>query len=450
MSKIPLTAVREYYTPELTKFLQDLGKIAAGINIVEMVTPVNAKACREKWMELARHGRWTNPSFKYDLDLLAKVAGLGSQLDDVLEGSDKVFATLSQDGGGEALRWMTSDRIEELEREIAIAEMVTNLTSDSWVSEMVRPLLPELVTDIYGAPTTETVQEAYAYAKVLADGGGHDLADDDRRKEVRRKLNAVELTAEGIREGFLWVARECGFAETRPVEISDTATAIDVRDASSKGAVVVIPRDRKISGTKLIQLCGHEILCHWQDSERAAKVLPLLGSGALKPAGERLYEGHAVFSDYHVRLLLGEKAQRQQLPFYILAIEAAKAGRSFGAVANELYRYIRPTKTTDEEALAATWNTCFRVFRGSAGDQDNSKLRYAFTKDAAYFEGRMLAEELHEQDLDSILQIATLSVDDVDILGEVVEFEHGVDDLAQLELMIQRLIQFMLGGEVAL
>ncbi len=73
-SLIPLSEMSTYYTPKLKQFLVDLGKIAQTMNIVEMVTPVNAGEEKRKWLEKAARGEWTNPSFQYNTELLVGVA----------------------------------------------------------------------------------------------------------------------------------------------------------------------------------------------------------------------------------------------------------------------------------------------------------------------------------------------------------------------------------------
>lgn len=441
-SLIPLSEMSTYYTLELKQFLIDLGKIAQTMNIVEMVTPVNAGEEKQKWLEKAARGEWTNPSFRYNAELLASVASYESQLESLGKTMSAALSTVSSEQAGKVLCQLTDNRYGEVQYTIALAKAMLGdgLNSDTGAAAAL-----EL---IFGNPSKETVEAAQGYAKRLAAGGGKDQQDNANLKIIRQRLKGLEFNAEKIRENFIWMAGQCGFAGTRPVEISDTTTSIDVRDKSSRGAVVSIPTDRKVSGLKLVELIGHEILCHWGDSERAARALPLLGSGALKPADEVLYEGHATLTDYNTHFFLGDKAPQRQLPFYVMAMDWARHGHNFAETAAYMYEHIRPTKLSDEAALTQTWTTCLRIFRGSRGGDGGKYPCYAFTKDRAYFEGRLVAEKLHEQKLDSVLEISTLSKNDIDALMTAVKFEQKETGQVYNMLSLWSLVHHLLDGEV--
>lgn len=440
-SLIPLSEVSTYYTPKLKQFLVDLGKIAQTMNIVEMVTPVNAGEEKRKWLEKAARGEWTNPSFQYNTELLAGVASYERQLKELGGAMMTAFGTVSNENAGKALCQLAEDRYKEVCSTIYLAKAMLDDFDPNTAAAAA-------LETIFGNPGKETVEAAQHYARCLADGEGKDQQDNANLKIIRRRLKSMELDAEQIRKHFVWMAEQCGFAGTRPVEISDTTTSIDVRDKSSRGAVVSIPIDRKVSGLKLVELVGHEILCHWGDSERAARVLPLLGSGALKPADEVLYEGHATLTDYNTHLFLGDKASQQQLPFYVMAMDWAWHGHDFAETADYMYDYVRPTKQRDEEALKQTWTTCFRVFRGSRGIRSSKHPNYAFTKDRAYFEGRLIAEKLHKQKLDSVLEISTLNKSDIDVLMTAVEFEQKDTNQAWNMVNLWSLVYHLLDDKI--
>lgn len=432
---IPLSGVQEYYTPEFKQLLTNLGKFAQTMNIVEMVTPINAGAEKQIWLEQARSGKWTNPVFQYDQGLLASIADIEKQLIILLKMKDAAMRTVSNEEAGRALREIADSRFREIEATVQLARCILDEDDNR---------ARRILWKIYGCPTISVVAEAENFAKLLISNEGKSQQDSVDLKIIRRRLKALELNAEQIRENFIWMAEQCGLNGTRPVEISEVTTAIDVRDKSSRGAVVSIPADRKVDGMKLIKLVGHEILCHWSDSERAAQALPLLGGGALKPADEVLYEGHATLTDYHVGYSLGDKVSSRQSPFYILAMTQARAGMTFAETAAYVYELIRPTKLSDEAAMTQTWTTCLRIFRGSHKSCDNSKHHYAFTKDRAYFEGRLIAEELHDQKLDSILEVSTLSKNDIDVLKTAVQFEQKDHDQARTMLLLWGLVRKLL------
>ncbi len=437
-NRIPLAEMATYYTPELKRFLMDLGGIAQTMNIVEMVTPVNAGEEKQRWLELAAHGKWMNPDFRYNRELLGSVAKLHADTVEVGQTMKTAFESISGGEPGKVLYQLAEQRYQEVYLTTMLAK---------YMLEERQAGARDMVNKIFGAPAASTVAAAHDFARALANGKGKVREDNDNLKRIRRELKDLEFDAEKIRENFVWMAQECGIAETRPVVVDEATTSIDVRDKSLKGAVVSIPADRKVSGLKLVELTGHEILCHWCDSERAIKALPLIGGGALKPADEVLYEGHATLTDFNTHLMLGDAAPRQQLPFYVIAMDLAEQGLNFAELARVMYDVIRPTKLSDETALNQTWTTCYRVLRGSNG-QNSYIGQYVFTKDRAYFEGRLVADKLHMEQMDSILELSTLSLGDVELLKTVVDFPKGEDNLAQTKSRLQKLVQRLLDDEV--
>lgn len=408
-TKVPLSVMPDYYTSGLQDFLGDLGEIAASMNIVEMVTPINAGSEKKKFLEKALAGRPVNPSFQYNTELLGKVAGLYEPTREIMNRLKEVTAELSNEEPGRILAEMTAARCREIANLSVIAGRILN--------GRIEPA-SRLLYEIFDLPCQEVIEMAGTHAIELAKGMGVVRNDSPEREAKRRALEAMEFDAEKIREVFVWAAEQCGIAGSRPVEIDPLATAIDVRDKSSRGAVVVIPEARKVDGGKLVELTGHEICCHWGDSTRAGLVLPFLGSGDLKPSNEVLYEGYAVMVDYNTRLHLGKDATCYQSPWYILAIDLAVSGCDFREMAQALYRLVRPTTTSDKAAWNTVWGACYRVKRGSSG----ADREYVFMKDAAYFEGRILAEGLCKKGLSNVLEIATISPADLELLEPVVDF----------------------------
>ena len=438
---LSLSEIVKYYTPEFRELLNELGEIAKTMNIVEMVTPLNAAEERKKWLEQAENGAYTNPQFQYNGRLLAEIANKESALQELTQKMGKMTKQLSAEDPGRVLTELAWRRRDELEATIWLAQCM--LQGDDSNADAALVL-------IYGAPEDLTVAAAHDYAKAMASGKAYRQRDTPQLKTVREKLQKVFCDAKRVQEEFIWVAEQSGIAQTRPVEIDPIATAVDVRDKSSRGPIVVIPAGYEAYGVTLVRLCAHEILCHWADSERAARALPLLGGGALKPADETLYEGHATWAGNATGMMLGEKTQRQRLPFYIIAMSLARKGMNFADVATALYEIIRPTEATDKAALELTWKTCMRVFRGSHGNQDNALAHYAFTKDRAYFEGHLVAERLHDQGFDSILDVATLSLGDIELLKTVVQFERRTDSFVRMGSILQEQVSRLIDEEFVL
>lgn len=124
-NRIPLTEMATYYTPELTLLLTDLGKIAQTMNIVEMVTPVNAGEEKQRWLGLAAHGKWTNPDFRYNRELLGSIAKLRDSVAEIEDHRmDKALATLSDEEPGKILRELAWSRCSETYVTTAVAKMI--------------------------------------------------------------------------------------------------------------------------------------------------------------------------------------------------------------------------------------------------------------------------------------------------------------------------------------
>ena len=70
------------------------------------------------------------------------------------------------------------------------------------------------------------------------------------------------------------------------------------------------------------------------------------------------------------------------------------------------------------------------------------------SKYARSFEGRLVADKLHMEQMDSILELSTLSLGDVELLKTVVDFPKGEDNLAQTKSRLQKLVQRLLDDEV--
>ena len=429
-TKIPMSAFASYYTPNLERFLGELDVVASTMSLVEMVTPINASAEKARCLAAMKDGKPATPKFQYNTELLSKIAKQQSLVLEMWDTLPEITGELSKEEPGRILAKMATERCREVHQTAYLASQI--LSGDS--------MMRHTLKGIFGFPSDEIIQKAHLHAQNLAKGDVAVRCDTPERKARREALKAREFDAEKIRENFLWAAEQCGFAGSRPVEIDPMATAIDVRDKSSRGAVVVIPETRKVNGVKLVELTGHEICCHWGDSTRAGIFLPLLGSGNLKPLDETLYEGHAVMADFNTHANLGEKTQLCQKPWYVLAMELAREGLSFSEMAQRLYELVRPTTKTDEAAWNTVWTACYRVKRGSSG----ADCSYVLTKDQAYFAGRIQAEDLYASGLGNALSIATISVADLELLMPVVDFGEDDGHLEQVWALQEKLCDKLL------
>ncbi len=130
------------------------------MNIVEMVTPVNAGEEKRKWLEKAARGEWTNPSFQYNTELLAGVASYERQLKELGGAMMTAFGTVSNENAEES---SLSARGRPLQRRSAPRFI---WQKQCWMTSTRTP--PPLLhwETIFGNPGKETVKAAQHYAKV--------------------------------------------------------------------------------------------------------------------------------------------------------------------------------------------------------------------------------------------------------------------------------------------
>lgn len=447
---------QDFYSSKLVDAMEKLGDISGKINLIEMVTPTNYTSERERCVNMALiANHFPVPEFSYDEELLSEIAGLrphftevkmdyfGSlkqRLQEMVENTPDVAikqAFTSSVTPEAAIRQILASRIASVEAAIDLAEQML----DHNAVEMANT-----IQMIYGEPSREIVFQAKTFAKELANNEGMDINTETSQAEIGKKLKEVSISDKGIKQAFRWAADYCGFGDTRPIWILPNASRIDVRDTSSDGAMVVIPEGRQVDGLKLVELTIHEVLCHWRDSENCQKLLPKLGGGPLKAYNEVLYEGHAVGCDYETGLKYSGSARKLSLPWYSLAEAMALEGRDFVSVTDELYRLIRPTVSTDKTAVNRTWMAAYRTFRGINGTNDLARS-YAFTKDYAYFSGRLWSDRLKAAGLGHLLDLGTLSPNDLLTLASAFKIEPDVFEYPFPNELPDKLVQKILDGD---
>lgn len=436
-AEIPISEAKGLMSGNLREALEELAEISAGLNLVEMVTPVNATEEKEKWLELARKGLFTDPVFQYNTDLLETVRARKTRLQN-LEGDflRRSESLKYEQPKSRTINSIALSRFQETEMIIRSAEVI--LGQDvPYLNMVMGTIFPEVQSELLEVANTEAKRLINPSEEAT---GKRDFAL--LSKADRLKLQEMKLDAEEIRNYFWIVAKQYGIEMTRPIEVSTSATSIDVRDKSSVGPIVVVPHTREVSGLKLLELIAHEVEGHWRASENAQAILPLIGGGALKPNDETFYEGHAMLLEHRAKFMLKGVKDEMAKPWYILAINFAKSGCSFSDTAVKLFPQIRTTTKDDDIAYKQVWGICMRVYRGLSNTHDNSK-KYAFTKDQAYFSGRMLAEDLFDAGLEHLLEFSTLSIRDLETLSQVfkikptdVKYRRRVDVLTNIAGML--------------
>lgn len=406
---LPVEALREAYTPQLQDALETLAEIAGKLNAVEMVTATNHNTERDKWLEAALKGKIGTPDLRYNHELLEQVR----RNKPILDGKIKpMFAALSRELAtnpvGEALMRLAQLRLTGVDMLVQMADAILSGNAERASTAMLW---------CYGLPETEVVEAAKVAIEDRKAGRLIQGKPAMLSAAEQEHLEATKLDAEAIRRVFLWAAGEYGFAETRPVVVSDRAAAIDVRDVSSEGPIVVIPADQETSGLRIAPLTVHEVGAHWRDSENMKQILPLMGGGALKPIDELLYEGHAVWQERQVKLASQGFIKETRSLYYVVAIDYAfRRKASFAGTAKMLYETVRCDGEPAEATLKDVWRVVYRTYRGNP--RMDRQIGYVFSKDQAYYAGRLLAGSLSEAGLGYLLDYSTLTVRDLNILTE--------------------------------
>lgn len=440
-AEIPISEAKGLMSGNLREALEELAEISAGLNLVEMVTPVNATEEKEKWLELARKGLFTDPVFQYNTDLLETVKSRGPRLEKLENEFKRVICELPREANGRIINKLVFSRRYETKTiiEAATALLRQDVNKLKEVMYTVYPAMPLLeLTDIAG---DEALRLAHKKEDSIVKKHEFALLGDYDCK----KLRSMKIGPEEIRNYFWIVAKQYGIDQTRPIEVSSSAAAIDIRDKSSVGPIVVVPSDREpVDGLKLLELIAHEIEGHWRASENTQTILPLIGGGALKPADETLYEGHAMLIEHQAKYMLEGVKKGMAKPWALSTIGLALAEYSFSEAATHLYPLMQAAgqEPGEDELEVRVWKVCSRIYRGLTDTSKNPR-GYAFTKDQAYFSGRMLAEDLFDAGLEHLLEFSTLSIRDLETLSQVfkikptdVKYRRRVDVLTNIAGML--------------
>lgn len=230
-----------------------------------------------------------------------------------------------------------------------------------------------------------------------------------------------------IHQAFEWVTEQLykQYAERKGTEFPEDQkfsfdigdySSIDVRDKSTGGKVICIPKNRVVDLKNLYELMVHEIEAHALQSYLSDLVVGL-GGGMTKPNQEIVYEGLALTRENDgSREFLGiESKLSERRGFYILAMDQALQGKSFWEVAHFIYEQAVdilekrgvPADAIEKQAKENAWITTYRVFRGHHQlDGFTSETAYAFTKDGAYLHGSLLVDQMNEKDMANIAGVA--------------------------------------------
>ncbi len=393
------------------EIIDELAEVSASLNLVEIVTPINAATEKEKWLELARKGEFTSPNFRYNADLLDFVC----KKTDVVLSHNPISVALSRKPSPEEemVMELVKARYAEVNNTIIFATYLDRLNAGEY---------PKISFNLPYQPLNTGLVQAISenweawYQKVEPKRNNTLLSEAEQGR-----LKETKVDAETTRRYFRMMVEAYGFEQSRPIVVSATATAIDVRDKSSDGPIIVIPEKATRTAFHLLELLAHEIEGHWRDSENAQRILPKIGGGALKADDETLYEGHAMSLEKQAGEMLDGTVGAMPKPWYTLAINLATQHYSFADIARTLLPRVQTLVGSHDQALKTVWTTCLRVFRGCCNTDGTSG--YVFTKDQAYLNGKLLSQELSNAALENLLEFSTLSIADLKALSRVFKFD---------------------------
>ncbi len=388
---------------------EEVEKLTSTINPIEVVTPLNIQQIKLEWIKQAKGGYLSNPVFRYNESLLNDIIHNEYDLRVFLEEVNNTNSSNSAESFYlDYLKDVTYDAV------LTVKMAKAMLCQDDYG-------LAQIILEKYGRADSAIVQ----YADELAQTGFTKKTAVEPNNELQ-KLREAKLDATFIAELFTWTMEQyekfSQNAKIWPVEVLDNCSAIDVRDKSSFGyPIVAIPKTREVNGIKLAELIGHEIECHWRNSQNARLL------GLPKVDDETIYEGIAKLKDYRFNERYGTDVS-EPAPYYILAQQYASSGASFAGTASYLMeRYgLKPEKA---------WIYAYRTFRGSS-DMGNS-AHYAFTKDRAYLEGFLYVQQADANpQFRSFLSFGTLSKNQLEKLSTTLS-QKEVEEKVLPDLNIQ-------------
>ncbi len=242
------------------------------------------------------------------------------------------------------------------------------------------------------------------------------------QKNLKKKNEGIEflektyLNDKEIKEYFEIALEKARFKSSNfKVILTKEVRAIDVRynDSRYKYPVILVPKGRKVSLLKMLELIAHEIGAHAMSNYYNDK-LGLKGLSIGKN-WESVHEGIALLNETELRgKILGVTDFKiKALPYFVLAMNKAKKGYNF----SEIYDYIfdlkhkeeralgNSVKTSKKRAIFRTESTCRRIFRGF-DPNNNGEIGIYFSKDLSYFKGEIEAKKMKEAGVDRYIYMS--------------------------------------------
>ena len=331
----PISVLTELVWPKFDGLMAELGIVTRTLNPVELVTPTNLLAAKERWLESARAGKFTNPEFVYDREQAQAAADKRKLLRKARQALDKM-APGDQRLPADFLRHLARGVIDDALLSVEIAEGILT-ANDARTAEAVwrkyGKLSPELCVqarqryeamveagadaDGAGGSAAQAEADANAAQGEIARGGSSARAEAGLGASAARgkagqgavllkpyeiaQLKRLRYDGAAIRDAFGAVLARYNF-NSWTAAVDDGLVAIDARDKSADGGkTVVVPLRREVNGAQLCRLVTHEIESHVRVSANGETLLRGFGGGALRTDDETLYEGHAIWQENQIR-----------------------------------------------------------------------------------------------------------------------------------------------------
>lgn len=422
--------------PKLREAATELVKISGSWNPVELYTVGSSSEEEEKKaIEAYTRGEQYSPTFTYPL--AHTVENPEKQRERLKELQQQV----------RSLKVDREDRNNRLAR-IALERKIQDDIATTEIAEGIQTGNDQLTAEGMRKKYPGTDQEVMDYAQrryeQLCRGEEQHEGKGILTPEEIHWLQETEFDAEEIKAAFEYALDKYGILKKEPegtgfqVVVDGAPTSIDVRDKSTQGPTIFIPKKRKVTGEKLITLIDHEIGGHARQSMNGEH-LTLLGGGPLKVDEETLYEGLAMRNESETNEKLFGKKAAAPAPYYAFAIKDAEEGKSFAEIFErqvDMQLHVKlkvnpeeqlpsevPEKTR-ADAMKAAFRTTYRVMRGHT--DTTNKEGYAMAKDLAYARGFMMQQRLKKEGLGHVNEAAVMARGGLPMLAE---YRLNPDDL---------------------
>lgn len=415
--KIPLAAITEGAFPQLNLITFKLNKLADGVSVLRVVTPMNLASEKETWMMYASsHNFYYVPDFKYNTDYLKSVVSKRADIEKILAEVNNINA---YDEVDRFMIRLMKQRIYDLLLTIGIAEGILAKDDDRSM---------EYIVQKYGLidPNGALAVSAHEVAAKMVEEAGQPEANKKIKflQELRFGPDKIVKVFKKVLEIYNEFTQQKTGKEFGAAILSNEVTAITVCENEGDGIVIKIPENhRLVDGLELSKLVKHEIECHVRDSFNGRELLRGLCGGKLHSEQGILREGHAMLKEAKLVKQLGGKMEIPK-PFYTIAIVEALNKVPIEDIAIDMFeRMLVLENQNKQRALERTWTILYRtLFRGRSDFQSKN---YIFLKDKCYFEGYFIARQCDNRLPGRWLETGVFSVKEFEMFNKHVELPES-------------------------